>query len=88
MTNFIKIINSFAWSFLSVLAAVSIVIIKGTPSSASGVGVQFITGGGGFLYEQSELILSNKNSIGTTMTVGCGFVADTNLGKKSVFNYR
>ncbi len=22
------------------------------------------------------------------MTVGCGFVADTNLGKKSVFNYR
>lgn len=86
--HFIIIINSFTWTFLSILAMVSMVVMNTAPASASGVGVQFVTGGGGLLYEQSEILFSNKNTIGSTMTIGCGFVADTNLGKKSIFNYR
>lgn len=58
------------------------------PAAAAGVGVQFVTGGGSFSYERADNFYSKQNNIGNTLTIGCGFVADTNLGGKSIFNYR
>ena len=86
--NFMIIINSVQSLFLYMLVVAYMVIIITTPASASGIGVQLVTGGGGLLYQQSEILLSNNNTIGNTMIIGCGFVADTNLGGKKIFNYR
>lgn len=44
--HFMITINSFTWIFLSILATISMVIINTATASASGVGIQLVTGGG------------------------------------------
>lgn len=63
-------------------------IISSLPAEAAGVGFQVVSGGSSLLYEHADNFYSKQNNIATTMTIGCGFVADTNLGGKSIFNYR
>jgi hypothetical protein len=58
------------------------------PSTAAGIGVELVAGGGSFLYNQADTMFGVENSIGSILTIGCGFIADTNLGTKSIFNYR
>jgi hypothetical protein len=54
---------------------------------AAGVGVYGTIGGGRMNYALSNII-GTYNAIAETMSGGCGFIADTNLGNDRLFNYR
>lgn len=82
------IIIRIKWIYSAISIAAGIMIISSLPAKASGVGLQIVSGGGVFLNERADDFYSKHNNIASTMTIGCGFVADTNLGGKSIFNYR
>lgn len=69
-----------------IMAVLSLFVYSGG-AQAGGVGVYGTFSGGQTKYAISNII-GTYNAIADTLSGGCGFIADTNLGKDRLFNYR